>query len=200
LRVNYFHILLTGAICISGFATCRQSQNDIIEKETIINDKPLFLPNRYAKNQFAEGIRYVHKQDYQNAKQCFFNADSANPGNAYVLSNLGNSIAMTESVNLSFMYFREAIGTDSSIAQPYINYGYWLNRDKFFQEAKDILTTGLKKAKYQKADQATFCLNLAYSLKMLGQDAEARDVIDEGLQGLNPGPAYDRLMLEKNSW
>jgi tetratricopeptide (TPR) repeat protein len=163
----------------------------------VIFDGELNVRNEYAKEQFKQGMAYVHLHNYLKAKECFFNADSANPGNAFILANLGSSIAMTESINLSFMYFNEAIKSDSSIARSYINYGYWLNRDKLYEKAKEILNIGLKKAGASKYDFAVLSLNLANSLNNLGQDSDAIGVLDTALIGLPRGRVYSTILEAK---
>jgi tetratricopeptide (TPR) repeat protein len=206
-QISYYTSLKINQIlkdCFLAFALCRlgckraeKKENNEIESEIVIFDGELNVLNLYAKEQFKKGIMYVHLRDYLKARSCFFNADSASPRNSIILASLGNSVAMTESTNLSFIYFNEAINADSGVARSYINYGYWLNRDKLYDKAVEILNIGIRKAGGSKLDFAVLSLNLSNSLYNLGKDSEAIEVLDSALIGLQPGRVRSVILKAK---
>lgn len=97
---------------------------------------------------------YANLKDYKKAQQDFILAESINPYNRNVLSDLGSSYFYTDNTDLAKKYFKEALRISPRFDDPKLNLAAIYIREKNWAKADTCLQTMFKdserRSQYQK--------------------------------------------------
>jgi Tfp pilus assembly protein PilF len=147
-------------------------REEILSKSTIrIGSRNIH--GEYAKKEYEKALDLLNDRKFEEAKLCFSHADSADPNNPEILTDLGSLMGTIYTNEASYVYFDRALMIDSGFSRAYLNYGYWLSRGHRYKEAKFILNKGLRIPKLTRDERRPFYLNLAFAFHQTGHDSLA---------------------------
>ena len=152
------------------------------------------IHGEYARKEYEQALNLISERKFEEAKLCFLHADSADPNNPEILTDLGGVMGTLYTNEASYIYFDRALMIDSGIYRAYLDYGYWLNRGHRYKEAIYILKRGLRLTKISQDDRRQIYLNLVDAFHQTGHDSLALLVLSDAKRELNEGPLLEKIL------
>jgi len=168
--------------------------------QSIIKTGSKNIHGEYAKKEYKQALNLLSERKFEEAKLCFSHADSADPNNPEILTDLGGIMGTLYTNEASYIYFDRAIMIDSGFYRAYLNYGYWLNRGHRYKEAIYILKKGLRLPKISQDDRRYLYIDLAYALHQTGLDSLALVVLSYAKRELSEGPLLEKINQQELSF
>jgi tetratricopeptide (TPR) repeat protein len=172
----------------------RNRTREEIISQSIIRFGSGHIHGEYAKREYEQALYLLNERKFEEAERCFSRADSADPNNPEILTDLGNLMGALYTGETSYIYFDRAISIDSGFYRAYLNYGYWLNRGHRYKEAMFILKKGLRLPKISQDDRRPMFIDLAYSFHQTGHDSLAMLVLSDAKRELTEGPVLESIL------
>jgi tetratricopeptide (TPR) repeat protein len=193
-------LAVTG-ICFLLTISCgpRNRRGDEILSQSIVRVGSKYIHGEYAKKEYEQALNLVNERKFEQAKLCFSHADSADPNNPEILTDLGAVMGTLYANEASYIYFDRALMIDSGFYRAYLNYGYWLNRGHRYKEAIYILKKGLRLPKISEDDRRPIYFNLINAFHATGHDSLALLVLSDAKRELGQGPLLENLLLKEVS-
>ncbi len=163
------------SLCLLLAVSCgpRNRRRGKIMSKSAIRIRTDHIHGEYAKKEYERALELLNDRELEEAKLCFSRADSADPNNPEILTDLGSLMGTIYTDEASYVYFDRVLLIDSGFYRAYLNYGYWLNRGNRYKEAKIILNKGLRIPKLTRDERRPLYLSLAYSFHQTGHDSLA---------------------------
>jgi tetratricopeptide (TPR) repeat protein len=182
----------------------RNRRRDEIMSQSEIRNGSGHIHGDYAKREYEQALNLINERKFEEAKLYFTNADSADPNNPEILTDLGNLMGTLYTNEASFVYFDRALMIDSGFYRAYLNYGFWLRRANRFKEAIYILKRGLRIPKISQDDRRPIYFNLAIAFHQTGHDSLALLVLSDAKKDLHEGRLSEyirqqEIMLRKSN-
>ena len=162
--------------------------------QSIIRTGSRNIHGEYAKKEYEQALTLLNERKFEQAKLCFSHADSADPNNPEILTDLGGIMGTLYTNEASYIYFDQALMIDSGFYRAYLDYGYWLSRGHRYKEAIYILKKGLRLPKISQDDRRQIYINLAFAFNQRGHDSLALVVLSYAKKELPEGPLLESIL------
>ncbi|HET7002093.1 MAG TPA: tetratricopeptide repeat protein [Puia sp.] len=183
------------SLCFLLTISCghRNRREEDIMTHSIVRVGSNHIYGDYAKKEYEQALNLINERKFEEAKQCFFRADSADPNNPEILTDLGGIMGTLYTNEASYSYFDRAIMIDSGLYRAYSNYAFWLNRGHRYKEAIYISKKGLSLHEITQDQRRPIYLNLADAFHQIGHDSLALIVLSDSKKGLAEGPLLEKI-------
>jgi Tfp pilus assembly protein PilF len=175
----------------------RNRRREEILSQSIIQTGSKNIHGEYAKKEYEQALNLLSERKFEEAKLCFSHADSADPNNPEILTDLGGIMGTLYTNEASYIYFDRAIMIDSGFYRAYLDYGYWLSRGRRYKEAIYILKKGLHLPKISQDDRRHIYINLAFAFHQTGRDSLALVVLSYAKRELTEGPLLESILQQE---
>jgi tetratricopeptide (TPR) repeat protein len=165
--------------------------------ESIIRIGSKNIHGEYAKKEYIQALNLLNERKFEEAKLCFSHADSADPNNPEILTDLGGIMGTLYTNEASYIYFDRALMIDSGFYRAYLDYGYWLNRGHRYKEAVYILKKGLHLPKITQDERRSIYINLADAFHKTGHDSLSLLVLSYAKRELSEGPLLENIVQQE---
>ena len=172
----------------------KNRRREEIMSQSIIRNGSVHIHGEYANKEYNQALIFLREQRFEEAKLCFSHADSADPNNPEILTDLGGIMGTLYSNEASYIYFDRALLIDSGFYRAYLNYGYWLNRGQRYKEAIFVLKRGLRLPKISQDERGPIYFNLAIAFDQTGRDSLALLVLSDAKRELTEGPLLEKIL------
>jgi tetratricopeptide (TPR) repeat protein len=191
-KINRLLVLFLCSFLSLFHSSCNQKRNKEKSQDIILRGDD-GIKNKYAGAKFEQGLDFWEKKNYQEAKKCFFLADSAYPESPVIVNALANSLARTGFPHMAGDYFDQTLAKDSAYPATYINYGCLLNSMQEYKKAREIFLLGIAKKKCSEFERRILFINLASTYCGLNQKRTALNLLSKAKKGLVPGDLYEKI-------
>lgn len=145
--------------------SCKGQDENQVKYKTDTNDI-IFYENEgireiKAKSLFNEGLESVDNQDFEKAKEKFIQADEIESKNPIILNGIAQAEFELGNVEKSNEISLYIISLDSTYIEAYSNLGRNYLKEKKFENAKDILTKGVKFINNDLHSKSALMINLS---------------------------------------
>lgn len=120
---------------------------------------PAQFGNKDAYQLYNKGLRYVRKEDYEEAQKLFAKALILDPTNVIILNSLGLSEKRLYNYDQAAVYFKTAMALDSTYLKANINLGLNYYYNEKYKEAIEVLKS-VKPDQLNKIDIASLYYHL----------------------------------------
>ncbi|HEY4965813.1 MAG TPA: hypothetical protein VII28_05405 [Puia sp.] len=167
------------SLCFLLTMSCgpRNRRKKDILSQSVIRFGSNHIYGEYAKKEYEQALNLLNEGKLEEAKLCFSHADSADPNNPEILTDLGGLMGTLYNNEASYIYFDRALMIDSGFYRAYLNYGFWLNRGHRYKEAIFISKKGLSLPKIGQDNRRKIYINLANAFHQTGHDSLALVVL-----------------------
>ena len=183
------------SLCFLLTLSCgpKNRRREDIMSHSLIRTGSNHIHGEYASKEYEQALNFLRERKFEEARLCFSHADSADPNNPEILTDLGGLMGTLYTNEASYIYFDRALMIDSSFYRAYLDYGYWLNRGHRYKEAIYILKKGLRLPKISQDDRRQIYLNLADAFHLRGHDSLALLVLSYAKRELSEGPLLEKI-------
>jgi Tfp pilus assembly protein PilF len=178
----------------------RNHRREEVMSQSIIRTGSGHIHGEYAKKEYEQALNLLNERNLEEARLCFSHADSADPNNPGILTDLGSLMGTLYTSEASYIYFDRALMIDSGFYRAYLNYGYWLSHGHRYKEAIYILKKGLRLPKLSDDDRRPIYANLSYAFHQTGHDSLAMLVLSDAKRDLNDGPVLESILQVENNF
>jgi Tfp pilus assembly protein PilF len=188
------------AVCFLLIISCRprnRRREEIISQGSVRKGSGL-IHGEYAKKEYEQALDFINDRKLEEAKLCFLRADSADPDNPSILTDLGSIMGALYTNESSYIYFERALMIDSEYSRAYLNYGYWLSRGHRYNDAIVVLKKGLGIPKITQEQRLPIYSNLAYAFHETGHDSLALLVLSDAKIELKEGPVLEQIIQQES--
>ena len=108
-------------VCFLLTISCgpRNRRREEIMSQSIIRTGSNHIHGEYAKKEYEQALNLINERKFEEAKLCFSHADSADPNNPEILTDLGGLMGTLYTNEASYIYFDRALMIDSGLYRAY---------------------------------------------------------------------------------